>query len=501
AATQAGLQNLYRLVSRSHLDFFYKRPRLPKSVINEYREGIIIGSACEAGEVYRSVARGDSDEELDRIASFYDYLEIQPLINNRFMIENGLVESEETLKDYNRRIISCGDRLGKPTVATTDSHYGDPEDAIYRNIIMAGMGYKDAENGRGLFLRTTEEMLEEFSYLGEERAYEVVVENTNRIADMIDADIRPVPKGTFYPAIENAAETLRESCLKRAHELYGDPLPEIIEERLMKELNSVISNHYEVMYVSAQTLVRKSMKDGYLVGSRGSVGSSFAATMAGITEVNPLEPHYLCPKCQYLEWGDMNLYDVGVDMPEKKCPKCGTLMKRDGFTIPFATFLGFEGNKTPDIDLNFAGEYQPIAHKYVGQIFGEKNVYKAGTVGGIKDKTAFGFVRKYADETGRKFGKYEIARLANGCEGVKRTTGQHPGGMVIVPEGHSIEEFCPVQHPDNDTESDIITTHFDFHKIDENLLKLDILGHTIPSMVRQLYDLTGVDPLNVDLAD
>ena len=501
AATQEGLQNLYRLVSISHLDYFYKRPRLPRSVISEYREGIIIGSACEAGEVYRAVARGASDEELDRIASFYDYLEIQPLINNRFMIENGSVEGVETLKAYNRRVIECADRLGKLTAATTDSHYGNPEDAIFRNIIMAGMGYKDAENGQGLFLRTTDEMLEEFSYLGEERAYEVVVENTNKIAEMIDPDIRPVPKGTFYPSIENAAEILRESCLKRAHEVYGEELPEVIEERLMKELNSVISNHYEVMYVSAQMLVKKSMSDGYLVGSRGSVGSSFLATMAGITEVNPLEPHYLCPKCKHLEWGDMNLYDVGVDMPEKDCPVCGTPMKRDGFTIPFATFLGFEGNKTPDIDLNFAGEYQPIAHRFVGNIFGEKNVYKAGTVSGIKDRTAFGFVKKYAEETGRKFGKYETARLAKGCEGVKRTTGQHPGGIVIVPEGHSIEEFCPVQHPANDAESDIITTHFDFHKIDENLLKLDILGHTVPSMIRQLYELTGVDPLKADLAD
>lgn len=501
AATQAGLQNIYRLVSRSHLDFFYKRPRLPKSVIQEYREGIIIGSACEAGEVYRAVARGASDEELDRIASFYDYLEIQPLINNRFMIENGSVDGNETLREYNRRIIACGDRLGKMTVATTDSHYSDPEDAIFRNIIMAGMGYKDAENGQGLYMRTTSEMLEEFSYLGEDRAYEVVVENTNRIADMIDDDIRPVPKGTFYPKIENAAETLRESCLKRAHEVYGDVLPEVIEARLMKELNSVIDNHYEVMYVSAQMLVHKSMEDGYLVGSRGSVGSSFAATMAGITEVNPLEPHYLCPKCKHLEWGDMSQYDVGVDMPEKNCPNCGTPMKRDGFTIPFATFLGFEGNKTPDIDLNFAGEYQGIAHKYVGKIFGEKNVYKAGTVSAVKDKTAFGYVKKFAEETGRKIGKYETARLAKGCEGVKRTTGQHPGGIVIVPEGHSIEEFCPVQHPANDAGSDIVTTHFDFHKIDENLLKLDILGHTIPSMIRQLYDLTGVDPLKADLAD
>ncbi len=500
AATQEGLKNLYKLVSISHLDYFYKRPRLPKSVISKYREGIIIGSACEAGEVYRAVRAGVSDEELDKVASFYDYLEIQPLINDRFMIEEHIVESNEDLKAFNRRILETGDRLGKLTVATTDAHYDEPESAIYRNIMMAGMGYKDAENGQGLYMRTTEEMLEEFSYLGE-RAYEVVVENTNKIADLIDGSILPVPKGKFPPKIDGAEETLRQSCMAKAHEMYGDPLPERIGARLEKELNSVISNGYAVMYVSAQMLVADSMAHGYLVGSRGSVGSSLAATMAGITEVNPLEPHYVCPKCKHLEWGDMALYDCGIDMPEKACPECGTMMRRDGFTIPFATFLGFNGDKEPDIDLNFAGEYQASAHKYVGVIFGEKNVFKAGTVSGIADKTAYGYVMKYAEEQKLPINKCEANRLKQGIMGVKRTTGQHPGGIVIVPDDHEIYEFCPVQHPANDAESGIITTHFDYHKIDENLLKLDILGHTIPSMIRQLQEMTGIDPLKADLTD
>ena len=386
-------------------------------------------------------------------------------------------------------------------VATTDAHYDEPESAIYRNIIMKGKGFKDAENGEGLYLRTTEEMLEEFSYLGEEKAYEVVVENSNRIAEMIDSDILPVPKEKCPPKIEGAEETLRTTCMSRAHEIYGDPLPEPIQERLDTELNAIIKNGYAVMYVSAQMLVKKSLEDGYLVGSRGSVGSSLAATMAGITEVNPLNPHYICPECKHLEWGDMDLYDCGIDMPEKNCPKCGTVMRRDGFTIPFATFLGFKGDKEPDIDLNFASEYQPRAHRYVGEIFGEKNVFKAGTVGTIAEKTAKGFVRKFAEETNREITEVEIDRLAAGCEGVKRTTGQHPGGIVIVPDDREIYEFCPVQRPANDSKSDITTTHFDYHKIDQNLLKLDILGHNIPSMIRQLQDMTGVDPLSVDLSD
>ena len=501
ARTQEGLKNIYKLVSISHLDYFYKRPRLPKSVISQYREGIIIGSACEAGEVYRAIRNGASEEEIERIASFYDYLEIQPLINNRFMIENGIVSDWEDLRNINRRIVALADKLGKPIVATTDAHYDEPESAIYRNILMAGMGYKDAENGQGLYMRTTNEMMEEFSYLGEETAYRVVIENTNKIADMIEDGIKPVPSEKYPPKIDGAEETLRKTCMDKAHEIYGDPLPPEIGERLETELNAIISNGYAVMYVSAQMLVHKSMKDGYLVGSRGSVGSSLAATMAGITEVNPLDPHYVCPECKHLIWGDKNLYDCGIDMPVLDCPKCGTRMKRDGFTIPFATFLGFKGNKEPDIDLNFAGEYQARAHKYVGEIFGEKNVFKAGTVGTIADKTAYGYVMKFAEETGRPINKFEADRLARGCTGVKRTTGQHPGGIVIVPDDHEIYEFCPVQHPANDVKSDIITTHFDYHKIDQNLLKLDILGHNVPSMIRQLQDMTGIDPMDVDLSD
>lgn len=501
AQTQEGLKNIYKLVSYSHLEYFYKRPRLPKSVIAAHREGLIIGSACEAGEVYRAIAGGKSEEEIEEIASFYDYLEIQPLINNQFMIDQGMVSGQEELREHNRRIVALADKLDKPVVATTDAHYDEPESAIYRNILMAGMGFKDAENGQGLYMRTTDEMMEEFSYLGEETAYRVVIENTNKIADMIDDGILPVPKGKFPPKIAGAEETLRSTCMEKAYSIYGNPLPEKIAARLETELNSIIGNGYAVMYVSAQMLVHKSMKDGYLVGSRGSVGSSFAATMAGITEVNPLDPHYICPNCKKLIWGDMQLYDCGIDMPEMDCPECGTPMHRDGYTIPFATFLGFNGDKEPDIDLNFAGEYQATAHKYVGEIFGEKNVFKAGTVGTVADKTAYGYVMKFADEFHRPINKFEADRLTQGCTGVKRTTGQHPGGIIIVPDDHEIYEFCPVQHPANDVKSDIITTHFDYHKIDENLLKLDILGHNIPSMIRQLQDMTGIDPMKADLTD
>lgn len=509
AATQEGLKNIYKLVSYSHLNYFYKRPRLPKSVIEANREGIIIGSACEAGEVYQAFYHQKSHEEIVKIAEFYDYLEIQPLINNKFLTEDRTEGGKypdrrqltiEELKDINRQIVALGDELNKPVVATTDAHYDQATSAIYRNIIMAGQGYKDAENGQGLYLRTTDEMMEEFSYLGEDVARKVVIENTNLIADKID-ELLPVPKGKFPPKIEGAEDTLRKTCMEKAHSIYGNPLPEIIGERLEKELSSIINNGYAVMYVSAQMLVNKSLKDGYLVGSRGSVGSSLAATMAGITEVNPLDPHYICPECKHLEWGDMQAYDCGIDMPPKECPVCGAEMNRDGFTIPFATFLGFDGDKEPDIDLNFAGEYQPIAHKYVGTIFGEKNVYKAGTVGTIADKTAYGYVRKFYDEQGIPINKYEADRLTAHCTGVKRTTGQHPGGIVIVPDDHEIYEFCPVQHPANDVKSDIVTTHFDYHKIDENLLKLDILGHNVPSMIRQLQDMTGIDPLTVPLTD
>lgn len=500
AQTQEGLKNIYKLVSFSHLNYFYKKPRLPKSLIKKYREGVIIGSACEAGEVFQAILNNYPQEKTDEVASFYDYLEIQPIINNQFLIDNGTVNSYDDLKNLNKKVVSLADRLNKPVVATTDAHYDEPESAIYRNILLTGMGFKDAENGQGLYMRTTEEMLEEFTYLGKDKAFEVVVKNTNKIADAIEDGILPVPKGKFPPKIAGAEETLRSTCMEKAYNIYGNPLPEKIRDRLETELNSIINNGYAVMYVSAQMLVKKSLEDGYLVGSRGSVGSSFAATMAGITEVNPLDPHYICPKCKHLEWGDMQKYDCGIDMPEKNCPECGEPMNRDGYTIPFATFLGFNGDKEPDIDLNFAGEYQATAHRYVGDIFGEKNVFKAGTVGTVADKTAYGYVMKFFEETQRPVNKFEADRLAKCCTGVKRTTGQHPGGIIIVPDDHEIYEFCPVQHPAN-KDVDIITTHFDYHKIDENLLKLDILGHNIPSMIRQLQDMTGKNPLTVDLTD
>ena len=500
ARNRQGLLNLYKLVSLSHLKYFYKRPRIPRSVLMAHREGLILGSACEAGELYGAVRRGASDEELEKIAEFYDYLEIQPLINNRFMINDGIVANQEVLKDFNRRIVALGEKTGKPVVATCDAHYFDEEEALYRQILMAGQGYKDAESSEGLYFRTTNEMMEEFAYLGEETAYKVVIENTNLIADMIEP-LMPVPKGKFPPKIDGAEDYLRKVCRERSTAMYGDPLPDVIQERLDKELNSIIDNGYAVMYRSAEMLVQKSLSEGYLVGSRGSVGSSFAATMSGITEVNPLPAHYLCPSCKNIEWGDSTQYDCGIDMPDKVCPVCGTPYNKEGFTIPFETFLGFEANKEPDIDLNFAGEYQGKAQKYVEDIFGAENVYKAGTIGTIKGNTAYGYVAKYFDEKGKSANKAEMDRLTECCEGVKRTTGQHPGGVIIVPRGHDINEFCPVQHPANDVKSDIITTHFDYHSIDQNLLKLDILGHDAPSMIRQLQDMTGVDPLKVPIKD
>lgn len=500
ARTQEGLKNLYKLVSCSHIDYFYKRPRIPRSVLEAHKEGLIIGSACEAGEVYQAVFRGASDEELMEIASFYDYLEIQPLGNNQFMINEGLVSGQEDLINNNLKILEIGDRLGKPTVATTDSHYPDSDSSIYRNIIMAGIGFKDTESD-ALYMRTTDEMMEEFSYLGD-RAEEIVITNTNRIADMIDDGIRPVPKGKFPPKIDGAEEKLRSSCYEKCMSIYGDPIPQDIKERLDTELNSIISNGYAVMYVAAQLLVGKSMSDGYLVGSRGSVGSSFAATMAGITEVNPLPPHYVCPECHYYEpTKELDKYDCGFDMPEKACPVCGARLHKDGLNIPFATFLGFKGDKEPDIDLNFAGEYQPIAHKYVGEIFGEKNVFKAGTVATIADKTAFGYVKHFVDDKGIDATKNDIDYLVKGCTGVKRTTGQHPGGIIVVPDDHEIYEFCPIQKPANKRDVDVITTHFDYHKIDENLLKLDILGHDVPQLIRHLQNMTGVEPMKIPLDD
>lgn len=499
AKNLTGLRNLYKIVSYTHLDYFYKKPRLPRSVLQKYREGLIVGSACEAGELYRAVRNKESDESLLKIASFYDYLEIQPLGNNQFLIDEGYVSSEQDLIDNNLKILELGDRLGIPVVATTDSHYPDKESAIFRNIVMTNIGFSESKSD-SLYLRTTDEMLEEFAYLGA-RAEEVVIENTNKIADMTE-DFPPVPSEKCPPHIDGADEQLRNSCYDRAKSIYGDPIPKRILERLDTELNSIISNGYAVMYVAAQMLVQKSLSDGYLVGSRGSVGSSFAATMAGITEVNPLEPHYVCPNCHELEFTErLDLYDCGFDMPDKACPKCGTPMKKDGLNIPFATFLGFNGDKEPDIDLNFAGGYQATAHKYVGTIFGEENIFKAGTVSTLQEKTSYGYVRRYLEERGSEASKYEIDFLVKGCSGVKRTTGQHPGGIIVVPEDHEIFEFCPIQKPANKREIDIITTHFDYHKIEKNLLKLDILGHDVPQMIRHLQDMTGIDPLSIDLAD
>jgi DNA polymerase III subunit alpha, Gram-positive type len=500
AKNQEGLKNLYKLVSLSHLKYFYKKPRIPRSVLSQYREGLLIGSACVEGEVFKGVIHNYSEDSLAKLVDFYDYLEIQPLCNNHFLIDKGTVSGNEGLQKYNEKIVALGKAYGKPVVATCDAHYASPEESLYRQILMAGQGYKDIEGDKGLYFRTTDEMLAEFQYLGDDLAKEVVIDAPNRIAEMIES-IRPVPTGKFPPQIENSDVILRNRCEESAIAIYGDPLPEIIKARLDRELNSIISNGYAVMYVAAEMLVQKSMQDGYLVGSRGSVGSSFAATMAGITEVNPLAPHYICPSCKYLEWGDENQFDCGVDMPSKECPKCGTTLDQNGFSIRFETFLGFEGDKEPDIDLNFAGEYQARAHKYVEEIFGKENVFRAGTIGTIASKTAYGFVKKYFEERGLPVNKYEVERLTKRCSGVRRTTGQHPGGIIIVPQGHDIHEFCPVQHPANDGSTGTITTHFDYHSIDENLLKLDILGHDNPSMIRQLQDLTGADPLKVPLKD
>ena len=500
AKNSQGMRNLYKLVSLSHLNYFYKKPRIPKSVLTKYREGLIVGSACEAGEIYRAVLKNESDEEIERLVNFYDYLEIQPIVNNKFLIEAGTVKNEDELRENNKKIVALGDKYGKPVVATCDSHYFDAEEALYRRIIMAGQGFKDVEGDEGLYFRTTDEMMEEFKYLGEDIAYKVVIENPNMIADMIER-MMPVPEGKFPPKIAGAEEDLRKACEQKAASMYGSPLPEEIRVRLDKELNSIIDNGYAVMYRSAELLVKKSLSDGYLVGSRGSVGSSFAATMSGITEVNPLPPHYLCPNCKNLEWGDNELYDCGVDMPDKICPKCGTPYSKEGFTIPFETFLGFEANKEPDIDLNFAGEYQGTAQRYVEEIFGKENVYKAGTISAVKAKIAYGYVARYFEEREINVNKFEVDRLTDCCTGVKKTSGQHPGGIIIVPDGHEIYEFCPVQHPANDVKSDVITTHFDYHSIDKNLLKLDILGHDAPSMIRQLQDMTGVDPTKVPIKD
>ncbi len=500
AKNDLGRVNLYRLVSWSHVRFFQRRPRIPKSLLSQYREGLIIGSACEAGELYQAVLRGGTDAELQRLVRFYDYLEIQPLGNDMFMLrdEKSTVKSVEDLKNINRKIVSLGEQFGKPVCATCDVHFLDPEDEIYRKILMAGQGFKDSDEQAPLFLRTTEEMLSEFEYLGSDKAYEVVVTNTRKIADMCEP-IAPVRPDKCPPVIENSDETLRNICYNRAHEMYGENLPKIVVDRLEKELHSIISNGFAVMYIIAQKLVWKSNEDGYLVGSRGSVGSSFVATMSGITEVNPLSPHYYCTECHYYDFDseEVKKYSgmAGCDMPDKLCPVCGHPLTKDGFDIPFETFLGFKGDKEPDIDLNFSGEYQSRAHDYTEVIFGKGQTFRAGTIGTLADKTAFGYVKNYFEEHGERKRNCEINRIVQGCVGVRRTTGQHPGGIVVLPLGEMIYSFTPVQHPANDMTTKTITTHFDYHSIDHNLLKLDILGHDDPTMIRMLQDLIGLDPV------
>ena len=500
AKNEVGRINLYRLVSWSHIDYFAKRPRIPKSVLSKYREGLLIGSACEAGELYQALLRGLPEADIIKIANFYDFLEIQPLGNNAFMLrdEKSTVKSEEDLKDISRHIVKLGETLGKPVCATCDVHFLNPEDEIYRRILMAGQGFSDADQQAPLYLRTTEEMLKEFEYLGPDKAEEVVITNTRMIADMCEK-ISPVRPDKCPPVIENSDETLRKICYDKAHEMYGETLPQIVTDRLEKELNSIISNGFAVMYIIAQKLVWKSNEDGYLVGSRGSVGSSFVANMAGITEVNSLSPHYLCPNCHYSDFDSEEVKKfsgmAGCDMPDRTCPKCGTMMTKQGFDIPFETFLGFKGDKEPDIDLNFSGEYQSKAHDYTEVIFGKGQTFRAGTIGTLADKTAFGFVKRYYEERGIHKRNCEIDRIVQGCVGVRRTTGQHPGGIVVLPIGEEIYSFTPVQRPANDMTTSTVTTHFDYHSIDHNLLKLDILGHQDPTMIRMLQDLTGLDPV------
>ena len=507
AKNDTGRVNLYRLVSESHLVYYSKRPRVPKSLFKKYREGLILGSACEAGELYRALLDEKSEEEIAKLVDFYDYLEIQPTGNNQFMIASEKirnVNSTEDIENINRRIVELGERFNKPVVATCDVHFLDPGDEVYRRIIMAGKGFAGADEQSPLYLRTTEEMLEEFSYLGSDKAMEVVVTNTNRIADMVET-MAPVRPDKCAPVIEDSDKTLTDICYNKAHEIYGDELPDIVEQRLKRELNSIISNGFAVMYIIAQKLVWKSVEDGYLVGSRGSVGSSFVATMAGITEVNPLSPHYYCEKCHYSDFDspEVKAYAgrAGCDMPDKECPVCGASLKKDGFDIPFETFLGFKGDKEPDIDLNFSGEYQSKAHKYTEVIFGAGQTYRAGTIGTLAEKTAFGYVKRYFEEKGTSKRTSEINRIVTGCTGIRRSTGQHPGGIIVLPLGEDINSFTPVQHPANDMTTDIVTTHFDYHSIDHNLLKLDILGHDDPTMIRMLQDLTGIDPVKIPLDD
>ena len=507
AKNETGRINLYRMVSESHITYYARRPRIPKSLLQECREGIIVGSACESGELFQAIVGGAEEAEIARIVKFYDYLEIQPIGNNAFMLreERYAAQKEEDLQDLNRQIVKLGEQFQKPVVATCDVHFLNPEDSIYRAIIMKGKGFADAEEQAPLYFRTTEEMLKEFEYLGQEKAREVVITNTNLIADSIEK-IEPVRPDKCPPVIEDSDKTLREICYKKAHEMYGENLPAVVSERLERELHSIISNGFAVMYIIAQKLVWKSNEDGYLVGSRGSVGSSFVATMAGITEVNPLSPHYYCPSCHFSDFDSEQVRAfagmAGCDMPDRACPVCGAPLKKDGFDIPFETFLGFNGDKEPDIDLNFSGEYQSRAHDYTEEIFGKGHTFRAGTIGTLAEKTAYGYVKKFVEETGRpKMRRCEMERLALGCTGVKRTTGQHPGGIVVMPHGENIYSFTPIQRPANDMTTKTVTTHFDYHSIDHNLLKLDILGHDDPTMIRMLEDLTGINAKEIPLDD
>ena len=502
AKNQVGLRNLYHLISDANLKYFKRVPRIPKSELLRYREGLIIGSACEAGELFQAILDNKCEDEVKRLAEFYDFLEVQPLANNAFMLAKGIVQTEEELREFNRKIVRLGEALGKPVVATGDVHFLNPEDEIFRHILLATKGFEDCDRSNPLYFRTTDDMLREFSYLGEEKAREIVITNPNLIADMCET-LRPVPHNLFAPKIENSVEDLKSLVYGKMHRLYGENPPELITKRVETELHDIISCHYDVIYMSAQKLVQNSLEHGYLVGSRGSVGSSIVAYMSGITEVNSFPPHYRCPNpdCKYTTFEVPKVCACGADLPDAVCPKCGAAFEKDGFNIPFETFLGFGGDKVPDIDLNFSGEYQSRAHAYCVEMFGKSHVFRAGTVGTVAEKTAFGYVKKYLSERGKHVGKAEEMRLATGCVGVRRTTGQHPGGLVVIPQENEIWDFCPVQHPADDPNSDQITTHFEYHSMEENLLKLDMLGHDDPTMIRMMEDVTGVDAKTIPLDD